>query len=338
MSVGRALLVATAAECGFVGGLLAFLSLGGFANGWLDILAQFAPIWGGLSFIGWAFAVLARRTGSSVNSIIGLSLLGLAAASVLVLPDIVAGGAQQLSALRRPLGGSFDVLTFNVWDLNQDRERTVDLIIRANADVVAIQEVGGIGGSAFDRLKTSGYVYRGGWTSQSDIEIFSKRPLGRVTVQMFDLNAGQPLAPRPLAVVSAWTTMADGTPVHIMTTHYAWPLPPSLQRTEREIISKLIGQSDRRDLILAGDFNLNPWSYAMKAQDQDLSPLIRRTHGIFTWPVFVNFGVVRGRVGIPFLAIDQVYAGPLWKTGTVSRLPRGGSDHYGILVQLIRSQ
>ena len=38
-------------------------------------------------------------------------------------------------------------------------------------------------------------------------------------------------------------------------------------------------------------------------------------------------------LGVP---IDQLYASPVWKPLAVQRLPRAGSDHYGVLVTLAR--
>jgi hypothetical protein len=46
-----------------------------------------------------------------------------------------------------------------------------------------------------------------------------------------------------------------------------------------------------------------------------------------------------GRKPAPFafLPIDHLYAGPAWKTLAVSRMPRTGSDHFGVLVTLARA-
>jgi endonuclease/exonuclease/phosphatase (EEP) superfamily protein YafD len=45
----------------------------------------------------------------------------------------------------------------------------------------------------------------------------------------------------------------------------------------------------------------------------------------------------RHRPLFPVLAIDHIYAGPAWRTLAVSRLPRTGSDHYGVVASLART-
>jgi endonuclease/exonuclease/phosphatase (EEP) superfamily protein YafD len=57
-----------------------------------------------------------------------------------------------------------------------------------------------------------------------------------------------------------------------------------------------------------------------------LGNVTRRTHALFSWPA-----------PFPVLAIDQVYAAPIWQTEQVRRLPRSGSDHYPILARFSRA-
>ena len=83
--------------------------------------------------------------------------------------------------------------------------------------------------------------------------------------------------------------------------------------------------------MLLGDFNLTPWSFAMRGLDFGLKPMTRRTRGVLSYPARL------GRLTpLSFLAIDQVFAGPDWRTARVERLARGGSDHYPVMVTLRR--
>ena len=99
-------------------------------------------------------------------------------------------------------------------------------------------------------------------------------------------------------------------------------------------LAEAVAPFDRASLIVAGDMNSTPWSYALRRQDKTLG-LIRRTRGLFSWPA-AEFGPWRLRTPLPFLAIDQVYAGSAWKTVSVTRGPFAGSDHFPVVVVLSR--
>jgi len=71
--------------------------------------------------------------------------------------------------------------------------------------------------------------------------------------------------------------------------------------------------------------NLTPWSAAMRAQDAAFAPLTRMTRAIWSWPRT-----------LPFLPIDQLYAGPAWGLVRADRLGATGSDHFPVLVTLGR--
>ena len=59
--------------------------------------------------------------------------------------------------------------------------------------------------------------------------------------------------------------------------------------------------------------------------------LERRTKALFSWPAYLG-----AKVPFPFLPIDHVYAGKAWRTVSVKRGPRLGSDHYPVFVTLAR--
>jgi endonuclease/exonuclease/phosphatase (EEP) superfamily protein YafD len=77
-------------------------------------------------------------------------------------------------------------------------------------------------------------------------------------------------------------------------------------------------------LILAGDFNITPWSRGMRRQDKLLAPLRRWTVAWFTWPArAAGFAWP-----LPLLPIDHVYAGPAWGSVRLRRVRIPGSDHF----------
>jgi endonuclease/exonuclease/phosphatase (EEP) superfamily protein YafD len=324
MRFWKILCAATGAEASFAAAFLGLASVAGRWNGWLDIIAQFAPFWFALALLGAALALVAIDRGLPRTSILALAAAGAITNGALIAPDFAEGLWGALAPTPRA-ASSLKVLTFNVWERNIDPDRTVDLILRSNADVIALQEVNGIAGTPRGRLDAA-YPYRAGCPGGCHIEILSRRPIRGAGSSVFAIGK------QFLAVVWAGTTMSDGEAVTIATTHYAWPIPPQTQREERRVLLGLLRRFDLRQLILTGDFNLVPWSRGMAEQDAALSPLRRRTHALFTWPA--NVPIIDKPAPFPLLAIDQVYAGPLWRTLAVRRLARGGAAHYGVLVVL----
>jgi endonuclease/exonuclease/phosphatase (EEP) superfamily protein YafD len=87
-------------------------------------------------------------------------------------------------------------------------------------------------------------------------------------------------------------------------------------------------------MILSGDFNSTPWSFALRRLDGGLAPLTRRTHAFFSWPA--NVARMRKAFPLPLMPIDHVYAGPDWRTAGLRRLPRSASDHYAVMATFVR--
>jgi endonuclease/exonuclease/phosphatase (EEP) superfamily protein YafD len=313
---------ATVAELCLGGALAGLMGLGGWLSGWLDIFAAFAPIWLAVSALGAALAWPTLGREMRRPALIAAAV-GILANVVLIAPEYLR--PTQVAA-PAGLGPPLTVLTFNVWDDNRQADATVDAIIRANADVVVLQEYFGLSVEAQQRLFKA-YPNRAGCPPGCDLVMLSKRPW---------LVGGPTTANRSQNDVAIWgeTTAPDGRPVDVMTLHYLWPVPPGPQAIQRGWIADVVAGLPKADLIVAGDFNLAPWTAALKRQDADFAPLTRREKALFTWPALI------ARLDRPspaaILPIDHFYAGAAWKTLSVRRLPRAGSDHYGMLVTLAR--
>jgi vancomycin resistance protein VanJ len=313
---------ATVAELCLAGAVLGLAGLGGWLSGWLDVVAAFAPTWLAMSVLG---AALAWPT-------LGPQLRRPALAAAVI--GILANGALMAPEFLRPtpaappagLGPPLTVLTFNVWDDNRQPDATVDAIVRTNADIVTLQEFFGLSADAQQRLFAA-YPYRAGCPAGCDLVMLSKRPW---------LVGGPESANHDPHDTVIWgeTSAPDGRPVDVLTLHYMWPLPPAGQAWQRRVVAGVVERLPKASLIVAGDFNLAPWTAALKRQDAAFAPMTRRERALFSWPAQL------ARLGraAPFalLPIDHLYAGAAWKTLAVTRLPRAGSDHYGVLVRLAR--
>lgn len=295
-------------------GFASALGLVGAVWGWADALNNGAPLWLVAGWIGAGLVVLAVEKGRVRT-----------AALICAAVAVVCNGAALAYEMVRtkpeaPPPGNLVVLTFNRWWHSPDLPKQVAMIRASGADVVALQEVDGFEQTARAGLSDL-YPYQQFCHPDCDTAILSKRPL---------TGSGQEAQSRwPGGLGFAWvrTTAPDGKPVTVATLHTYWPIPPWIQRGQRAHLAELIQALPRDELIVVGDFNLTPWSWAMRRMDPTLAPLTRRTHGLITFPT---------NQLIPFLALDQVYAAPAWKTVEIKRMPDTASDHFPVLVTLKR--
>ena len=326
MKVTSAVLIATAAEASVAGAGLGLASVAGRWNGWLDVLAQLAPAWLLLSAVGGLACVFGLEASWSKRILVTLAGVGVISSAWLVAPELakaVGGHGERPIAGARPL----KVLTFNTWSQNLAPDGTVRAIVGSGADVVALQETDGLG-LAQRKVLQAAYPYWQTCRPACDLLLFSKRPWSDAGFRQASAPGGT------LNIVWGQTTAPDGRVFTLATTHLAWPFPPARQASERLALAAAAQTFDRSNLVLTGDFNLSPWSAALNRLDQGLAPLTRRTHAIFSWPA--NIAFFDRPAPFPLIPIDQVYAGPAWRTAAVRRLPRLGSDHYGVLVTLQR--
>ena len=112
------------------------------------------------------------------------------------------------------------------------------------------------------------------------------------------------------------------------------PEPKDNQQVQTALLASRLAAFDRRSLIVAGDFNSTPWSFSLRRQDA-LFALERRTRALFTFPVR-TYSRYRLHAPFPLFPIDQIYAGSDWKTVSVTRGPRLGSDHLPTIAILTR--
>jgi endonuclease/exonuclease/phosphatase (EEP) superfamily protein YafD len=320
-----ALAAAVVTEMSFAAAALGLLGLAGRRNGWLDVIAQFAPVWLALSLAGAMLAWPLVGPGIWGDASLIAALVGVAANGLLVAPEFLPRAWPGQAGKTAP---PLRLLTFNIWSENSDQAGTVDAILAADADIIALQEIRRLKPEQRGRLAEAypHWVVSAG--DGGDLAIASRRPWTASN-------------PRPAAdgdrLAMAWgeTTAPDGRPVQVLTTHYRHPMPPAPQAAQRAALARAAARLASSDLILTGDFNLAPWSAALRTQDRALSPLVRRTRALFTWPA--RMARPRHRPLFPVLAIDHVYAGPVWRTLAISRLPRAGSDHYGVVTTLARA-
>ncbi|MGA0599589.1 endonuclease/exonuclease/phosphatase family protein [Caulobacter sp. KR2-114] len=304
-----------------------FLALGGVVSRWLDVLTHFAPLY----LIAGLGAVLLRlATGlDGSRPTLTLGLAAVAFAAILIAPELLS--AEMLGRLRAPAPPqgrvqTVKLLQFNLWERNLDPEGTARWIAAQGADVVVLEEVNDHAGEIPDLLRAQ-YPYR--------TTCWPQRPCSTTILTRVKPTASAGLMPPPARLSAAWVTLGAGADAFTVAgVHYTWPIPPGPQQNQSHRLEAALTGFDRRSLIVAGDMNSTPWSFTLRRQDARFG-LQRRTRALFTWPV-APFGAFRLRSPLPFLAIDQVYAGSDWTTVSVKAGPRQGSDHQPVTVVLQR--
>jgi endonuclease/exonuclease/phosphatase (EEP) superfamily protein YafD len=289
----------------------------GWLNGWLDIPNHFAPLWllGALS-VALSGALLAR--GATRRRIVLLGALGALAAAGLMVPEmarhvrprVAAGGRQTLRLIQ-----------VNAWERNADPAAAAAWIAAQRPDIVAVEEVTP---NLRDALIRRGFRFTKGIET---VGIFSRLTPERAPFAV-------PMADWPRLPEFARATFAapdGGAPFTVVAIHLAWPTLAS-HWGQPPVLATLLDRYPRDRLIVVGDCNRTPWSFALRGLDRRLG-LERRDRALPTWPALRSW---RGRnvAALALFPIDHVYAGSAWRTVGLTRGPRIGSDHYPLILDL----
>jgi endonuclease/exonuclease/phosphatase (EEP) superfamily protein YafD len=248
--------------------------------------------------------------------------LALAAAMVWqmnwVLPEYIQ------SASRGPGGGAIlTIATYNTHGIQSDAEAIGAWVRREGIDVLVLQEVGR---EAHDMVETLSavlphYVARR-W--QSNV-VMSRFPM--VERQRNDLPVGDRRWYFPIVRIAP----PGRAPISVMSVHTTRPPPMFAGQSEQLAwVSAAAEQIGRARLIVAGDFNLTPFSTRFQPFVQDLA-MHRATLALPsfpTWSLRTPFAV------LPFLPIDHVFHGDGFVALSAALGPDLGSDHYPVIVRL----
>lgn len=282
-------------------------------SGPLDLLAEFAPFWLVGALVATA-AALVLKTGRREILVVGLA--GVAASAALLAPEFLR------SAPRGPSGEGFRLrlIQINYGGRGvKDPDQVARWLADQRPDVIFVDDVDP---AIRDAIMRRGFHWRKGtaWTG---------------------IAARAALLPAPFPFsVADWREMPDLArarlstplgPADLIAVHLVRPLPgtQAAAKSAADRLEELSSRYDRRRLIMAGDLNLTPWSFALRQMDADLG-LTRRDRADFTWPARL-FGV---NWSIAFMPLDHLYAGPGWRTISVRVGPPIGATHRALVVDL----
>ena len=243
------------------------------------------------------------------------------AAIIAALNVILVVAALQGAAAEAAPGSAFflRVATFNLWRGNERMEDVAKFLAEADADVVVLQEVTRDHGSKLRQALGSRYPYGLGETG---LVILSKHPIiaeGRVD---------RPGYPPWISLMLRWARLeVNGTTFELAGMHLARPFYPELQQQDIAVLTQFV-QSRTLPLIVAGDFNMSPWSQKLE-RFTDATELKRYNTVHLSWPMRW-----RGMPLLPLVAIDNVFASRHFAAISTEGGPRLGSDHRPVIADI----
>lgn len=303
--------------------IVSLLGVGGVVVDRLDIFNHFAPVTLALAIVAAAIQASFRKT--MERPTLACALIAVVVSAAMMTPEFLAKAAQGRVAPRRQ---TIKIVELNSWSNNLDVKQTARWLMAQRADVVVLEEV--VANSAVvPRLVSSVYLFH----NDCDPEVpCTTRILSRIRPR------ASGVFPAPDADglhSSAWATFGDGaTAFTVVGTHAPWPRPKDNQQVQTAFLASHLDGFDRKNLIVAGDFNSTPWSFSLRRQDAVFG-LERRTRALFTFPV-QKYSYYHLKTPVPFLPLDHIYAGSDWKTVRVTRGAKTGSDHLPMVAVLTR--
>ena len=302
----------------------AALCLCGLVSNRLDLATHAAPFW---LTCGLSALILQSVAGAPTGQpVLGLGTFATLVSVGLVTAELV---ARFFVCAAPPEDQTLKIIQFNVWDRNRDPIATARWISTEDADIVILEEAGCRAAPIISALSAQ-YAYR---TTSTEAELCPTSILSKLPQTAGGCITPTGLDPRH---ATAWATFGNGASAFsVAGTHYVWPEPIGPQHRQAHEFAEIIARFDQASLIVAGDFNLTPWSFNLRRQDSAFG-LKRLTRALPSWPVgeIAHWGVT---FPFPFLPIDHIYAGDAWRTVSVTRGPCLGSDHAPIVAVLTRS-
>ncbi len=233
---------------------------------------------------------------------------------------LVFAGLQGAAAEASPGSGRFlRVVTFNLL-FGNDRIDGIDKFLnQTDADVVVLQEVTKDHLIPLHQGLDARYPHSRG---EFGLVIFSKYPIRA------DGRVDRPNYPEWISLMARWVELdVNGTAVELVGVHLARPFYPVLQQQDVTMLTQFV-LARKLPIIVAGDFNLTPWTDQLK-RFTELTGLGRFNTFHFTWPMrWRKYPIV------PLVAIDNVFASPDFANIATIGGARLGSDHRPIIADI----
>lgn len=314
------------AAAGFVA-IAAIVGFLGFALWPFDVFNHLQPLWLIGGGIGLFLAPLFLRRQPLRGFVIALSATGFLASTSIVLPEYLSGVQQVTPSVAQDK--SLRLMTFNIYAKNDDLNALTISVLEVDPDIVVFQEFWRWHRAGLEERLKEKYPFalhcQGG--RRSFVALYAKMPFapqpGNNCVDNLAAN-------QRTSIISVNFPATD---VHesfsVVTTHLDWPIPTDRQHAQMNALMDALQQIEG-PLLVAGDFNSTPYSYALKNLIKR-ARLTRIAKGIPTWPAPPTY---------PFkmpawLQLDQMMSrGEIVATPALKG-PSGGSDHYPLYTDFV---
>ncbi|HHG89999.1 MAG TPA: hypothetical protein ENJ90_05920 [Devosia sp.] len=327
---------------------VSFLALGalfGFAAPLLDVLNHFQPFLFAGTLTVLATALLGVRIRLWRKGVVALAVLGFASSGVTMVPELAStfvnrpGPTQEQRVIK--------LLSHNLFGVNWQMELVAAEIAAEGPDILVFQEYFR---GQYSRLhglliKDYPYFYRCGGGRRAFIAIYAKWPFELTGASACPRNV--PLGSDALGRIAARFELEDGRTFSVMTTQLNWPIQVSplfndelswperfkatyaRQAGEMSELAQAV-RSVEEPLVLVGDFNSTPWSYALRKFVSEAG-LSRQTRNMMTYPTIFYLG--QWVPTWPFLPIDHMMSSPGIVVHNIKTGPSAGSDHLSVIAE-----
>lgn len=277
---------------------LSILALFGFAVPELDLLnhGQILLLPGGILGV-FVIALLLRGYWRSVALI--YVIVGVTASANVMVPEAMAAMQKRPPA---PAGKTMTLMTHNLFGLNYEMEKVVAAILAEEADIIVLQEYFGDQATDLHPRLLASYPYfvrcEGG--KRANLGLYARLPFTQTEDGACPDDAYG--TTRTAHILATFQT-EDGNSFSVITTHMDWPIPVSRQQEQLTALAEVVDKIEG-PMILAGDFNSTPWSYALR-DFVARNGLVRETQNMLTFPMTWYY-LGAWRETIPFLPLDHV--------------------------------
>lgn len=308
--------------------ILAFL---GFAVPAFDLLNHLQL----LIFIGVVIGLVGTallRPGTWRSFVVAFAATGFIASATAFVPEFT------LSLMPRPALPTdgrpvLKLMTHNLFGLNYRMDRVAEVIFSEDPDIIAFQEYFPEQRAELPQLLKARYPFEaycvGG--KRANIAIYSKMPFELSEDGACDEEA---TAAQRTSRILAKFTLDDGTTFSVMTTQLDWPFPLARQQMQMVELEEAVNATTG-PLIVVGDMNSTPWSYAMRrltaATGLELQDFNLMTYPLkFTLPMLTD--APHGLFPlIPFLPLDHVMTRGGVSVHELHLAPDTNSDHLPVV-------
>jgi len=339
------------ARAAFVSALVALAGLSiaaflGFASPILDALNHFQPIWFAGTFVGLLLVPVVFRAHPWRSAVIALAATGFLASAVIVVPEIVSSWLTRPAIrLDRPV---VKLMNRNLFGQNDQMGEVARDIAAQDPDIITFQEYFTEQRNNLHPLIAQKYPFfvRCSGGRRAFLAIYSKTPF----VLAPETICPASFSPRADNIARLVARFKDqsGQEFTVITTQLNWPIQINpLFRSTLSLKQRLAGTYERKTrewrelaqavnaikgpLILVGDFNSTPWSYAL-ARFEAQTGLKRQTRNLATYPKLLYWSG-RWQPTLPVLPIDHLFSRSNIGVYDVVAGEPAGSDHLPLIAR-----